>query len=47
MMLAVQMGGVLMILAALICFFFIREKKEEHVDEHIVSELEIRDERSV
>jgi maltose/moltooligosaccharide transporter len=47
MMLAVQMGGVLMILAALICFIFIKENKNERVNEALVSELEIREERSV
>ncbi|MBO9684712.1 MAG: MFS transporter, partial [Flavisolibacter sp.] len=47
MMLAVQLGGVLMIVAALICFFFIKEKKNERVDEELVTELEIREERSV
>jgi maltose/moltooligosaccharide transporter len=47
MMLAVQLGGVLMIVAALICFIFIKEKKNEKVDEGLVTELEIREERSV
>jgi maltose/moltooligosaccharide transporter len=47
MMLAVQLGGVLMIVAALICFIFIKEKKNERIDEELVTELEIREERSV
>jgi maltose/moltooligosaccharide transporter len=47
MMLAVQMGGVMMILAALICFIFIKEKKDEKINEDVVTELEIREERSV
>jgi maltose/moltooligosaccharide transporter len=47
MMLAVQLGGVLMALAAVICFVFIKERKDEKVDEGLVSELEIREERSV
>lgn len=47
MMLAVQLGGVLMIVAALICFIFIKEKKNEAIDKELVSELEIREERSV
>jgi maltose/moltooligosaccharide transporter len=47
MMLAVQLGGVLMILAAVICFVFIKEKKSEKIDEELVTELEIREERSV
>jgi maltose/moltooligosaccharide transporter len=47
MMLAVQLGGVMMVLAALICFVFIKEKKGERVNEGVVTELEIREERSV
>lgn len=47
MLLAVQMGGVLMILAAAICFFFIKEKKNESINETLATELEIREERSV
>jgi maltose/moltooligosaccharide transporter len=47
MMLAVQLGGVLMIVAALICFIFIKEKRNERVNEDLVTELEIREERSV
>jgi maltose/moltooligosaccharide transporter len=47
MMLAVQLGGVLMALAAVICFVFIKERKDEKVNEGLVSELEIREERSV
>ena len=46
-LLAVQVGGFLMIIAALICFFFIKEKKNERIDEDLVTELEIREERSV
>lgn len=47
MMLAVQLGGVLMIVAALICFFFIKEKQNEKINEELVTKLEIREERSV
>ena len=47
MMLAVQLGGMLMALAALICFVFIKEKKNERINESVVTELEIREERSV
>lgn len=47
MMLAVQLGGVLMILAALICFVFIKEKKNERINEDLVTELKIEEERSV
>jgi maltose/moltooligosaccharide transporter len=46
-LLAVEVGGGLMILAALICFIFIKENKNERVNEALVSELEIREERSV
>jgi len=44
---AVEIGGGLMILAALICFIFIKEKKNEMIDEAEVSRLEILEERSV
>jgi maltose/moltooligosaccharide transporter len=44
---AVKIGGGLMILAALICFIFIREKKNEMIDETEVTKLEILEERSV
>jgi maltose/moltooligosaccharide transporter len=46
-LLAVQVGGYLMILAALICFIFIKEKKSEKTDEGLVSEMEILEQRSV
>jgi maltose/moltooligosaccharide transporter len=42
---AVEIGGTLMIIAALICFFFIREKKDE--DKIETAKLEIEGERSV
>lgn len=42
---AVEIGGGLMILAALICFFFIKEKKDE--DRIETAKLEIEGERSV
>jgi maltose/moltooligosaccharide transporter len=45
-LLAVQVGGFLMILAAIICFVFIKEKKEPASDARI-SEMEILGERSV
>jgi maltose/moltooligosaccharide transporter len=44
---AVEIGGGLMILAALICFIFIKEKKNEMIDEAEVTKLEILEERSV
>jgi maltose/moltooligosaccharide transporter len=46
-MLAVQMGGVLMIIAAIICFVFINEKKNNLEDELRTAELEIENNRSV
>jgi maltose/moltooligosaccharide transporter len=46
-MLAVQVGGYLMILAALICFFFIKEKKLGQTDETTTAEMEILEQRSV
>jgi maltose/moltooligosaccharide transporter len=46
-LLAVQVGGYLMIVAALICFFFIKEKKTEQIDEGLVSELKITEDRSI
>jgi maltose/moltooligosaccharide transporter len=46
-LLAVQVGGGLMVLAALICFLFIRESKSEKVDEELTAELEIQEQRSV
>ena len=46
-LLAVQCGGFLMILAALVCYFFIKENKETSVDEPLVDELKIMEERSV
>jgi maltose/moltooligosaccharide transporter len=44
-MLAVQVGGYLMIIAALICFFFIKEKKNEGYDEDAAREMEILEHR--
>lgn len=46
-MLAVQTGGFLMILAALICYFFVHEKKNGAVDEAKTAEMEILEQRSV
>ena len=47
MLAAVQSGGALMILAAIICFIFIKEKKHEQIDEALLAELEINEQRSV
>lgn len=46
-LLAVQMGGFLMVLAAIVCFFFINEKKIEKIDEAETSEMEIIENRSI
>lgn len=46
-LLAVQVGGFLMILAAIICFLFIKEKKLGKTDETTTAEMEILEQRSV
>jgi maltose/moltooligosaccharide transporter len=46
-LLAVEVGGGLMVVAALICYLFVREKKTERVDETLTTKLEILEERSV
>lgn len=46
-LLAVQVGGFLMILAALICFLFIKEKKLGKENEVSTAEMEILEQRSV
>jgi len=46
-LLAVEVGGGLMIIAALICYVFVREKRTEQVDETLTTKLEILEERSV
>ena len=47
MLAAVKSGGLLMILAAFICYFFIKENKKELIDEELVSELEFAEQRTV
>ncbi|HEX6914963.1 MAG TPA: MFS transporter [Chitinophagaceae bacterium] len=47
MLLAVQIGGVLMIIAAVICFMFIDERKRERTDEAEIAEMEILENRTV
>jgi len=47
MLAAVKSGGFLMILAALICYFFIKEDKNEIINEELVSELEFAEQRTV
>jgi maltose/moltooligosaccharide transporter len=46
-LLAVQVGGFLMILAAITCFLFIKEKKLGATDETATAEMEILEQRSV
>ncbi|HTS45044.1 MAG TPA: MFS transporter [Puia sp.] len=46
-MLAVQLGGVMMVLSGLICYLLVSEKKNENTDEAEVALLEIEDQRSV
>ncbi len=44
---AVEVGGALMIFAGLICFLLIRETRNEGTDEVMTGKLEILEERSV
>ena len=46
-LLAVQIGGFLMIVAAIICFLLIKERKNEQADETTTAEMEILEQRSV
>lgn len=46
-LLAVQVGGFLMIIAALICFILINERKSENVNDAETAEMEILENRSV
>ena len=46
-MLAVQIGGAMMILAAVLCYFIVNEKVEEPVPEEVIEEVKILGERSV
>jgi len=46
-LLAVQVGGFLMIIAAIICFLFIKEKKLGKPDDTATAEMEILEQRSV
>jgi len=47
MLLAVQIGGVLMIIAAILCFFLIHERKHEKIDSAETAEMEILEQRTV
>ncbi|HEY0433012.1 MAG TPA: MFS transporter, partial [Chitinophagaceae bacterium] len=44
---AVELGGGLMIVAAIVCYLFIRESRTEPVNETLTGKLEILEERSV
>jgi len=46
-MLAVQIGGAMMILAAALCYFIVNEKASEPVPEEVVEEVKITEQRSV
>lgn len=46
-MLAVQIGGCLMILAALICYFVVSERRNESVDQDEVALMEIEEQRPI
>ena len=46
-MLAVQIGGAMMVLAALICYFLVKERKNEDASDAEIATLEIEDQRSV
>ena len=46
-MAAVQIGGVLMILAAIICYIFIKERKNDYASDEDISEIKIEEQRSV
>jgi maltose/moltooligosaccharide transporter len=46
-MLAVQLGGGLMILAAIICYVFIKENRSKNIDEVLINKIEIDEQRSV
>jgi maltose/moltooligosaccharide transporter len=46
-MLAVQLGGGLMILAAIICYVFIKENRSKNIDEVLINNIEIDEQRSV
>jgi maltose/moltooligosaccharide transporter len=46
-MVAVQIGGVLMILAALLCYFIVKESKVRPVDNEIIEEVKITEQRSI
>lgn len=46
-MLAVQIGGVLMIVAALLCLFIVKEKRNETVPEEKIAEIEIEGQRPI
>lgn len=47
MLLAVQIGGFLMIIAAIICFLFVNEKRSENIDEAEIAEMEITEQRPI
>lgn len=46
-MAALQVGALFMIIAALLCYLFIKESKKDKIDEELTAELEIEENRSV
>jgi len=46
-MAAVQIGGVLMIIAGVLCYLLIKEKKDAYVSDEEVAEIKIEEQRSV
>ena len=46
-MLAVQIGGVLMILAGIICYFIVKDREGERASDELIAGLEIEGERSI
>jgi maltose/moltooligosaccharide transporter len=46
-LLAVKVGGGMMIFAAIVCYVFVREKLQEPTNDQLATKLEILEERSV
>ena len=46
-LLAIKIGGGLLIVAALLCYFLIKEKKNEFIDEDDTARLEIEEQKSI
>ena len=46
-LLAIEIGGFLFIIAALLCYFLIKEKKHEYVDDEETAKLEIAEQKAI